>query len=181
MDRDKLKSLCESILFVWGEPIDVSTISDELELERDDVLEAMLDLQQEYAERESGLEIRRGNDSFQLCTNPENAEEIRKFLTPVKEKRLSQSALEVLAIIAYQQPVTKGTIEKVRGIKCDRVVEGLVSKGLIEPLGKADTLGKPMLYGTTDLFLHKFGYEDLSDLPKLEVLDAFSEIEENME
>ncbi len=178
MDRLKLKSVCESILFVWGDPVEVDLIAQEFDEDKKDVLEIFLELQDEYQKRGSGIEIRRGGDSFQLHTNPENSEALKKFLTPVKEKKLSQSALEVLAIIAYQQPVTKGMIEKIRGIKCDRVVEGLVEKGLIQPLGKAESLGRPMLYGTTEMFLHKFGYEDLSQLPKLEVLEAFEEIEE---
>ncbi len=92
--------------------------------------------------------------------------------TPVKEKKLSQSALEVLAIISYKQPITKGEIDSIRGIKCDRVIEGLLKKDLIEEKGRSTAIGRPILYGTTDAFLKHFGFESLKDLPDIENIES---------
>ena len=90
----------------------------------------------------------------------------------MKAKKLSQSALEVLAIIAYKQPVTKGEMEAIRGIKCDRVVEGLMNKNLIEEVGRSSAIGRPILYGTTDTFLKNFGFTSLKELPDIEDIES---------
>ena len=101
-------------------------------------------------------------------TYSENYEYIRKLCTPVKKRKLTQSALEVLAIIAYRQPVTRGEIESVRGIKCERVIDGLVQKGLVKEAGRSNSLGRPILYATTDEFLRYMDIESIADLPQLE-------------
>ena len=116
--------------------------------------------------------IREVNRSFQFVTRKENIDYIERLCTPVKHKRLSQSALEVLAIIAYKQPVTKGEIEAVRGIKCDRVIEGLARKDLVAEVGRSDAVGRPILYGTTDEFLKQFGFETLKQLPDIEDIEG---------
>ena len=90
----------------------------------------------------------------------------------MKSKRLSQSALEVLAIVAYKQPVTKGEIEAIRGIKCDRVMEGLIAKGLVEAVGRSQAIGRPILYGTTDEFLKNFGFTSIKELPEIEDIET---------
>ena len=118
------------------------------------------------------MRIREVNNSFQFVTDESQEVYIRKLCTPVKVKRLSQAALEVLAIVAYKQPVTRGEIDSIRGIKCERVLDGLISKGLIKITGRSDGVGRPLLYGTTDEFLKKFGLETLSDLPDF---DDYSE------
>ena len=110
--------------------------------------------------------------ALQFTTKEENADYIEKLCTPVKMKRLSQSALEVLAIVAYKQPVTKGEIEAIRGIKCDRVMEGLMGKGLVEAVGRSQAIGRPILYGTTDMFLKNFGFTSLKDLPEIEDIET---------
>lgn len=104
-------------------------------------------------------------------TREENADYIKSLCTPVKMKKLSQSALEVLAIVAYKQPVTKGMIESVRGIKCDRVMEGLLKKDLICEKGRSEAIGRPILYGTTDTFLRNFGFSSIKDLPEIEDIE----------
>ena len=103
-----------------------------------------------------------------ICRGSENYEYIRKLCTPVKKRKLTQSALEVLAIIAYRQPVTRGEIESVRGIKCERVIDGLVQKGLVKEAGRSSSLGRPILYATTDEFLRYMDIESIDDLPQLE-------------
>ncbi|MBQ2083771.1 MAG: SMC-Scp complex subunit ScpB, partial [Firmicutes bacterium] len=109
-----------------------------------------------------------------LCTNPENDDYITKLVTPVKEKRLSQAALEVLAVIAYKQPVTKAQIDAVRGIKSDRVLETLMKKDLVEEKGRSKQIGRPILYGTTRNFLFTFGFESLDELPELEDIGSLT-------
>lgn len=168
MTNKSIKSALESLLFVWGEPLEAKTAAELFNLSVSDMLHIMRELADDYKERESGLEIREMDKSFQLCTNPENDDYIRKLCTPVKEKRLSQAALEVLAVVAYKQPVTKTQIDGIRGIKSDRVLEGLMKRDLIEEKGRSSAIGRPILYGTTKNFLALFGFETLADLPEIE-------------
>ena len=171
MAHENIKSAVESLLFVWGDPLDARTLADLFNLPLSDMLHILRDMMEEYEERGSGLRIREMDKSFQLCTNPENDDYVQKLCTPVKEKRLSQPALEVLAVIAYKQPVTKAQIDAVRGIKSDRVLEGLMKKELVEEKGRSSAIGRPILYGTTKKFLALFGCETLKDLPVLDDVD----------
>ena len=118
------------------------------------------------------------NKSFQFVTCEENIEYIERLCTPIKHKKLSQSALEVLAIIAYKQPVTKGEIESIRGIRCDRVIDGLEKKELITEVGRSSGIGRPILYGTTDVFLKNFGFTNLKELPDIEEIEEIMGAEE---
>ena len=129
--KKTIKSAFESMLFTWGEPLEAKAAADVFNITRQEAIEYFTELQQEYEQEGRGIVIRRINQSFQFVTREENADYVKKLCTPVKTKRLSQSALEVLAIIAYKQPVTKGEIEAIRGIRCDRVVDGLLKKELI--------------------------------------------------
>lgn len=126
--KKTIKSAFESMLFTWGEPLEAKAAADVFNITRQEAIEYFTELQQEYEQEGRGIVIRRINQSFQFVTREENADYVKKLCTPVKTKRLSQSALEVLAIIAYKQPVTKGEIEAIRGIRCDRVVDGLLKK-----------------------------------------------------
>jgi len=171
MAHENIKSAVESLLFVWGDPLDARTLADLFNLPVSDMLHILRNMMEEYEERGSGLRIREMDKSFQLCTNPENDDYVQKLCTPVKEKRLSQPALEVLAVIAYKQPVTKAQIDAVRGIKSDRVLEGLMKKELVEEKGRSSAIGRPILYGTTKKFLALFGFETLKDLPVLDDVD----------
>ena len=151
--KKTIKSALESMMFVWGQPLDVKTCADILNISKEDTLQYFLELQEEYEQEGRGIVIRQVNKSFQFVTRAENAEFIERLCTPVKVKRLSQSALEVLAIIAYKQPVTKGEIDAIRGVKCDRVIDGLVKKDLVMVKGRSEGIGRPLLYGTTEAFL----------------------------
>jgi segregation and condensation protein B len=166
--KKTIKSAFESMLFVWGEPLDAKVAAEIFNIGWKEACEYFQELQAEYEREGRGIRIREIDKSFQLCTSIENSEYIERLCTPVKEKRLSQSALEVLAIIAYKQPVTKGEIESIRGIKCDRVIEGLVKKGLVAEVGRSSGIGRPILYGTTSAFLKNFGFRNLKDLPDIE-------------
>lgn len=166
-----IKSAIESMMYIWGEPLDIKDMAEVFNMDKKEVYECCRELAEEYEREGRGIVIREVNKSFQFVTRPENIDYIERLCTPVKQKRLSQSALEVLAIVAYRQPVTKGEIEAVRGIRCDRVIEGLSAKGLVAELGRSDAVGRPILYGTTDEFLKQFGFSSLKELPDIEDIE----------
>ncbi len=170
-------------MFVWGEPLDVKIAADALNMNKQEVYDCFLELQQEYLQEGRGIIIRQINRSFQFVTKEENGDYIKRLCTPVKARRLSQSALEVLAIVAYKQPVTKGEIEAIRGVKCDRVMEGLQKKELVQEVGRSNAIGRPILYGTTEAFLRNFGFSSIKELPPIEdieeIIAADTEIGEN--
>ena len=170
--RKSIKSAFESMMFTWGGPLDVKTAADVMNISRQEAMECFLELKDEYIQEGRGIVIRQINQSFQFVTREENSDYIRRLCTPVKMKKLSQSALEVLAIVAYKQPVTKGEIEAIRGIRCDRVMDGLIKKELVCEKGRADTVGRPILYGTTDVFLKNFGFSSIKDLPEIEDIES---------
>ena len=172
MASKTIKSAIESMMFVWGEPLSIKDMSDIFNVDKKEIYEACKELQEEYEQEGRGIVIREVNKNFQFVTRKENLGYIERLCTPVRRRRLSQSALETLAIIAYKQPVTKGEIEAVRGIKCDRVLEGLMAKGLVTIVGRAETVGRPNIYGTTNEFLKQFEFESLKDLPKIEDLEG---------
>ena len=155
------------MLFVWGELLPAKTAGEVFGISEEEAVDLFDELQTEYETQGRGIAIRRAGNSFQLTTKEENADFVRRLCTPVKVRRLSQAALEVLAIIAYRQPVTKAEMEAIRGVKCDRIVEGLLAKGLIEGRGRSRAAGRPILYGTTEAFLARFGFETLEDLPEI--------------
>lgn len=170
--KKSIKSALESMMFVWGEPLDVKTAADVFNMNRQEIYDCFLELQKEYEQEGRGIVIREVNKAFQFVTQEENADYIERLCTPVKARRLSQSALEVLAIVAYKQPVTKGEIEAIRGIKCDRVMDGLIKKELVCEKGRSDAVGRPILYGTTDAFLKNFGFSSLKELPPIDDLEG---------
>ena len=179
--KKSIKSALESMMFVWGEPLDVKTAADVFNMNRQEIYECFLELQKEYEQEGRGIVIREVNKAFQFVTREENADYIERLCTPVKARRLSQSALEVLAIVAYKQPVTKGEIEAIRGIKCDRVMDGLIRKELVCEKGRSDAVGRPILYGTTDVFLQNFGFSSLKELPPIDDLEGVMAVEAEVE
>ncbi len=166
--NERIKSALESLMFVWGKPLETKMAAEVLDITPQEAYELFLELQDEYEAYGRGLRIRRVEKSFQFVTWEENYDYIKKLCTPVKQKKLTQSALEVLAIIAYKQPVTRGEIEAVRGIKCERVIDGLVQKGLVAEVGRGTSLGRPILYGTTKEFLKHMKLESIKDLPEID-------------
>ena len=170
--KKTIKSAIESMMFVWGKPLDIRDVAEVFNIDKKEIYDYCRELQEEYEQEGRGIVIREVNKSFQFVTRKENLDYIERLCTPVKHKRLSQSALEVLAIVAYKQPVTKGEIEAVRGIKCDRVIEGLAKKDLVMEVGRSDAVGRPILYGTTDEFLKQFGFETLKELPSIEDIEG---------
>ena len=169
------KSALESMLYVWGEPLSIKAAADVLGIEYDQVKELFVELKNEYENDGRGLRIRQINRSFQMVTAAENAIFIKRLCTPVKSSKLSQAALEVLAIIAYKQPVTKAEIEAIRGVRADRVVEGLMKRSLV---ADKEGIGRPIIYGTTDVFLKQFGFSSISELPPFQDLEGVLSDEE---
>ena len=178
MNKKVIKSAFESMMFVWGEPLDAKQAGEVFNITKQEALECFRELKDEYEQEGRGIVIREVNGAFQFVTKETNADYIERLCTPIKAKRLSQSALEVLAIIAYKQPVTKGEIEAIRGIKCDRVMEGLVAKELVEAVGRSEAIGRPILYGTTDTFLKNFGFTSIKDLPEIDDIESAITIDE---
>lgn len=177
MEKIKMESIIESLLFVWGEPMSVKMISEALGVESKEVYRVLLDMMEKYESDQRGLIIRRVNKSFQLVSKRENFAYVEQLVRPIKKKKLSQSALEVLAIIAYRQPVTRGEVEGIRGVKSDKVIEGLINKGFIAEKGRSNTIGKPIIFGTTDKFLEYMNMSDLDELPDLDdFIEDFSQL-----
>lgn len=167
MENKEIKAIIESLLFTWGDPLDIKDISSILDIDVKEVEEIIVEMIDEFDYNMRGLRIIKINNSYQLGTRPEYYDWISKLISPKKEKNLSNAALETLSIIAYRQPVIKSDIENIRGVRSDRAVETLLERGLIEELGRMETIGRPILYGTTDLFLRAFGLSSLLELPEL--------------
>ncbi len=167
----------EAIIFSSGEPVSIDRISQVLNVKADDVLAAVDELSEKYNSPESGVNIAVLDKSVQMCTNPAFAEEAREALDLRRNLPLSQAALEVLAVVAYNQPVTKAFVEQVRGVDCSGVVGSLMQKGLLEERGRLELPGRPLLYGTTENFLRCMGVSSVSDLP----LPPKSKLEEDGE
>lgn len=157
----------EAVLFASGEPMSVSRIAQALEVDEETVERLCEDLRQEYEMRKGGIHLVRLDDAYEFCTVQSSAEAVRAALSLRRNTPLSQAALEVLAVVAYNQPVTKAFVEQVRSVDCGAVMQGLMLKGLIEERGRLELPGRPLLYGTTPVFLRSFGLESLADLPPL--------------
>ena len=167
LDFYEIEAIMEGILFAAGEPVAIDRLAAVVGAERADVEKAALALSDGYDYDRRGIRLIRLEDSLQLCTRTEYADYIRRALETRKAPQLSQAALEVLAIIAYRQPVTKAYIEQVRGVDSSNTVNTLAEKGLIEECGRLDVPGRPMLFRTTDDFLRSFGLSGVADLPPL--------------
>ena len=167
-NKERIKSAFESMMFVFGEPIDPKVAAAATGIDKAEAVSLFRELSQEYEDQERGIRVRETGGRFGFVTYEENYDYIRTITTPAKERRLSQAALEALAIIAYKQPVTKSEIDRIRGIKSDRVVEGLAEKELIEERGRSEAIGRPVLFGTTGKFLEYFDLKDLGELPELD-------------
>ena len=167
MEAEKLKPAIEAILFACGTPAELTKIAQALEIKEEKAEELLKSLMDDYSSRKSGIKIVRLGKSYQMCTEKEYAEIIRTVLDLRRNSPLSQAALEVLAIIAYNQPVTKAFVEQIRGVDCSGVVSSLVARELIEEKGRLELPGRPLIYGTTENFLRCFNVSDVSELPPI--------------
>lgn len=167
MEIKEYRAAIEAILFANGEPVSAERLAEVLELDEETVHRIAADLMSEFMARGGGIYMVKLDDQYQLCTRKEYADAVRRSLDIRRNTPLSQAAMEVLAIVAYNQPVTKAFIEQVRGVDCAAVIQGLMQKNLIEEKGRLELPGRPLLYGTTPVFLRCFGVSGLQELPPL--------------
>lgn len=158
----------EAMLFAHAEPVEVARLADALRISPRETEELLKNLQKQYDEKESGFALMRfGTDRWQMTTRPYYGEMVKRILDTRRNAPLSPAALEVLAVIAYNQPVSRSFIEQVRGVDSSSTVTKLLEKGLIEEAGRLDLPGKPVAFQVTDNFLRVFGLGGLQDLPPL--------------
>lgn len=171
MNLKEITKVIEGVLFVSGDGVDRDVFKTTYDMSDKELNKCLDSLREKYNE-ESGVNIISFKNKIQLCSNPSISENIAEILNPIREKSLTKSALETVAIIAYKQPITRAEVEIVRGVNCDYPIQLLMSNNLIEVVGRKDTVGKPLLYGTTDEFLKRFELNDLTNLPNYkELLD----------
>jgi len=164
----ELKGITESLIFVAEEPIDTKSIAKVLRVDQSAVDEAIQSLVEEYADRGGGLQLREIAGGWQISTRPEHHEHVRAYLKSKPSAKLSLASLETLAVIAYKQPVTVPEILEIRGVQSPSAIKTLLDKRLIVAKGRKETVGRPMMYGTSKEFLIQFGLKDLSELPSIE-------------
>lgn len=169
MDINELKAIIEGILFVSGdEGVTVKQLCDILDLPEESVIHLLDELTYDYEHPVRGIRLLKSKDFYHLTTKPEHSLYFEKMLESPQSTRLSQAALEILAIIAYKQPITRVEIEEIRGVSSQRPLQTLVARSLIEEVGRKDTVGRPILFGTTKDFLTFFGLTSLDELPPLQ-------------
>ncbi len=164
----ELKSVAEALIFVADEPISAKTIADVVKVEINAVEKAIGELVAEYAARYGGLQLREIAGGWQIATRPEHHEQVRAYLKSKPSAKLSLASLETLAVIAYKQPVTVPEILEIRGVQSPSAIKTLLDKRLIVARGRKETVGRPMMYGTSKEFLIQFGLKDLTELPSIE-------------
>ncbi len=167
MINEKQIAMVEAVLFAAAEPIEYTKLGTVLGMDDEQILLVMDALNQKYAAEDSGICLVQLDTKYQLCSKKEFVDAVRDVLDLKRNAPLSQAAFEVLAIIAYNQPITKPYIEQIRGVDCSGVVNTLCMRGLIEEKGRLDVPGRPVLYGTTADFLRCFSLKSLDDLPQL--------------
>lgn len=167
-NNSTLRGAVEALLFVSDEPVSAARLSRLLEATPGEVESILAELSQEYQEAERGFQLREVAGGWRLYTHPAHHEVIEQYVLSWDTRRLSQAALEALAVIAYHQPVTRAGVNAVRGVNSEGVVSSLIEKGLVREVGRDKNQGNAILYGTTRTFLEKFGLKDLGELPPLE-------------
>ena len=168
METKKMKAVIEAILFTLGDSVEISRLGQALDTDKKTIRTLVAELQAEYAQRESGIKIIEIADSYQMCTCEEAYESLIKIVSIPKSYRLTDIQLETLSIIAYKQPITKIEVEKIRGVTSDRVINRLIDVGLVEEKGRLATPGRPIILGTTEEFLRRFGLSNYDELPNIQ-------------
>ncbi len=167
MNKKQTLAAIEAVLFASGDPISIERLSQAFEIKSEEIEKYITELEKKYDDSGSGIYVIRLENTYQLVTREDFAPYIKKVFDLKRRTPLSPAALEVLAVVAYNQPVTRAFIEQVRGVDCSGVVSTLIEKGLIEERGRLELPGRPLLYGTTKTFLRSFSLNDLGDLPPL--------------
>lgn len=179
LKKTNLFAALEAVLFLSGEPVEFQKLCEILMADSQDVEQAIQNLSEKLEQENSGLTLLKLGNKYQLSTKKDFAIYCRRALEVKRSVPLSQAAFEVLAVIAYNQPVTKTFIENVRGVDCSGVVNTLVEKGLVEEKGRLDLPGRPLIYGTTELFMKDFEISDLSELPQIPKGDDIISVKED--
>lgn len=179
VSEGSLKGRIEAILFVAGEAVSLKDLSNSLKISEKALKKELDEISSEYDYEQRGFMLKKFGDKVQLATRPLYAGDIVRLLQPVQQQSLSQAAMETLAVVAYKQPVTRAEVEQIRGVKCDYSLQSLMIKGMIQEAGRKDTIGRPILYATTDFFLSHFGISSLDDLPPLPEKESNSQEEES--
>ena len=169
IDTSMIDEILESLLFLSGNGLKVADVATQLEVKTADVNAAVKRLKEKYGGK-SGIHLLSFNGKIQFAANPAYSDVVACVLNPIRERDLSNAALETIAIIAYRQPVTRLDIEQIRGVNSEYTVQMLLKNNLIEVVGRKEAVGKPLLFGTTDEFLKRFQLESLDDLPDYETL-----------
>ncbi len=172
MELKEAESIIEGVLFAAGDAVHIEKLSDILDIDIKSTRAIVTALADKYDRGKRGIQIIRLEDSYQMCSRREYQEYIAHLAEPRRSQSLSNAAMEVLAIVAYKQPVTRSVIEQIRGVSCDTLVNKLLEKNFIEEVGRLDTPGRPMLFGTTEEFLRCFGIESIAELPEFEERSA---------
>ena len=176
-----MKGIIEGLLYVQGDlGLTIEQVSDILEIDNEEAKQLVLSLKQDYIDSDRGLRINYLGNSFKLTTKEEHKEYFKKLLENPKNNMLSNQALETLAIIAYNEPITRIDIDEIRGVDSVYVVRRLLAKGLIKECGKDDKPGHPILYKTTDEFLDYFGLASKEDLPKIDIIEENNNEEKDL-
>ena len=179
MELRKQIAAMECMLFVAGDPVplhELQRVLDITDLELNSLIQSM---REEYAQPQRGILLAVTDETVQLRSNGAYASYVEDLLQPALKKTFSQSLLETLAIVAYRQPVTRADIEAVRGVRCEYAVSQLLKMDMIQPVGRKDVVGRPMLLGTTDAFLHHFGIQNVEELPNHDAYKAGAQIPED--
>lgn len=168
METNKMKAIVEAILFTMGEAVEIGKLCTALDTDKKTVKAVIKELKEEYDAKESGLKIIEIEESYQMCTREFAYEYLIKIVSIPKSYRLTDTQLETLSIIAYKQPITKIEVEKIRGVTSDHAINRLIEAGLVEEKGRLATPGRPIILGTTEEFLRRFGLSSCEELPNIE-------------
>lgn len=179
-DLPNKHSLIEALLFINPDSIALSKLSKVSGISEEEIKSIVNDLTEEYRNNNRGFMLREVTGGYRMFTNPAHYESVITLLSSIEKRKLTQAALETLAVIAYNQPATKSFISEIRGVNIDGVVNTLLDKGLIKELGRDDTPGAPMLYTTTKKFLESVGIKSISDLPKIEEFEPDEKTKKNI-
>ena len=167
-EKIKLKGIIEAILFTVGESVSTSQLAETVGKTSEEVRQILLEMRQDYQSQDRGIMLIELENSWQICTKIETYDYIRRLVNKPKKYTLSNAVLETLSIIAYKQPVTRQEIEEIRGVKCDFAINKLIEYKLVQELGRLDSIGHPIVFGTTEDFLRCFGVSSLEKLPDID-------------
>ena len=167
MNINEIKAAVEAILFSNGGPISVERLSQVFNTDKKTIENILDDIIEKFNSKSSGIRVMKYNNEYQMCSSYEYGEYVRKAMDMRRNTPLSEAAMEVLAIVAYNQPVTKAFVEQIRGVDCSGVLSSLVNKKLIEEKGRLELPGKPLLYGTSTTFLNCFKINNVNELPPI--------------